>query len=427
MGVKVHLSKHRVTASDQRGHTHTHVCTGTQAGTSPRHTSCHKGADETCFTSSQGGRRGPHRDAPAWDPPPLTLYPAFSRGRRTSGGSPTRPCTLTGVQSPCGRDNRRTHSGGPQAGGGEDGGVQPCRWVHTLQMPGRAHTPTQDGSLAGQQAGRSVQRGQVRAGCLGLGGWGTWAGRARRGFLGGPQHKRHSQRGGRWAEGWPAERGPLGTEPGARRKKQAGSPASPGASRAPVAGTCPSTATAASVPGSPHCTQDVVAHASGSPSAVREQPPPGTCCRQSLGTHPDLHIGNSGGGPRGLLFPSFLNESAAWGQDMPSSLVVQTPHASLVREPKSHTLCDGVAKGNYRSAADSPYSVVFRCTPQRSSIFTDYIPHKPCPPHAYSVVSDSSPPHWLQPTRLLCSWDFPARILDWGAISSSRGSSRPRD
>ena len=303
--------------------------------------------------------RGPHRDAPAWDPPPLTLYPAFSRGRRTSGGSPTRPCTLTGVQSPCGRDNRRTRSGGLQAGGGEDGGLSPAAGFTPCRRQG-AHTRprTQDvwqGSrLAGQRKGAGAIL--VRAGCLGRGGWGTRAGRAGRGFLGGPQHKRHSQRGGCWAEGWPAARGPLGTEPGARRKKQAGSPASPGASRAPVTGTCPSAATAASVPWSPHCTQDVVAHASGAPSAVREQPPPGPCCRQSLGTHPDLHIRNSGGGPRGLLFPSFLNESAAWGQDMPSSLVVQTPHASLVREPKSHTL-RGVAKGNYRSAADSLYSV----------------------------------------------------------------------
>ena len=152
---------------------------------------------------------------------------------------------------------------------------------------------------------------------------------------------------GCWAEGWPAARGPVGTEPGARRKKQAGSPASPGASRAPVTGTCPSAATAASVPWSPHCTQDVVAHASGAPSAVREQPPPGPCCRQSLGTHPDLHIRNSGGGPRGLLFPSFLNESAAWGQDMPSSLVVQTPHVSLVRELKPHMPPAGVAKEDH--------------------------------------------------------------------------------
>ena len=33
----------------------------------------------------------------------------------------------------------------------------------------------------------------------------------------------------------------------------------------------------------------------------------------------------------------------------------------------------------------------------------------------------------LQPTRLLCPWDSPARILKWVVISSSRGYSWPRD
>ena len=45
----------------------------------------------------------------------------------------------------------------------------------------------------------------------------------------------------------------------------------------------------------------------------------------------------------------------------------------------------------------------------------------------HSVMSDSLWPHGLQPTRLLCPWDYPARILEWVAISSSRGSSWPRD
>ena len=44
-----------------------------------------------------------------------------------------------------------------------------------------------------------------------------------------------------------------------------------------------------------------------------------------------------------------------------------------------------------------------------------------------SVVSDSLGPHGLQPTRFLCPWDFPARILEWVAISFSRRSFRPRD
>ena len=35
--------------------------------------------------------------------------------------------------------------------------------------------------------------------------------------------------------------------------------------------------------------------------------------------------------------------------------------------------------------------------------------------------------HGLYPTRLLCPWNLQARILEWVAISYSRGSSQPRD
>ena len=35
--------------------------------------------------------------------------------------------------------------------------------------------------------------------------------------------------------------------------------------------------------------------------------------------------------------------------------------------------------------------------------------------------------HRLEPTRLLCPWDLQARILKWVAMSSSKGSSQPRD
>ena len=34
-------------------------------------------------------------------------------------------------------------------------------------------------------------------------------------------------------------------------------------------------------------------------------------------------------------------------------------------------------------------------------------------------MSDSSQPHGLQPTRLLCPWSFQARVLEWGAIAFS--------
>ena len=36
-----------------------------------------------------------------------------------------------------------------------------------------------------------------------------------------------------------------------------------------------------------------------------------------------------------------------------------------------------------------------------------------------SVMSDSLWPHRLQPTRLLNPWNFPARVLEWGAIAFS--------
>ena len=40
---------------------------------------------------------------------------------------------------------------------------------------------------------------------------------------------------------------------------------------------------------------------------------------------------------------------------------------------------------------------------------------------------NSLQPYGLWPTRLLCPWIFQARILEWFAISFSRGSSWPRD
>ena len=35
-------------------------------------------------------------------------------------------------------------------------------------------------------------------------------------------------------------------------------------------------------------------------------------------------------------------------------------------------------------------------------------------------MSDSSRPHGLQPTRLLHPWDFPGKVLEWGAIAFSK-------
>ena len=46
---------------------------------------------------------------------------------------------------------------------------------------------------------------------------------------------------------------------------------------------------------------------------------------------------------------------------------------------------------------------------------------------AHAVVSSSLRLHGVWPTRLLCPWNSPAGMLEWVAISFSRGSSRLRD
>ena len=59
---------------------------------------------------------------------------------------------------------------------------------------------------------------------------------------------------------------------------------------------------------------------------------------------------------------------------------------------------------------------------------TAYLPSSSVPAHAViSVVSNSLQPHGLEPTGLLCYWDFPGKNTGLVAISPSRGSSWPRD
>ena len=44
--------------------------------------------------------------------------------------------------------------------------------------------------------------------------------------------------------------------------------------------------------------------------------------------------------------------------------------------------------------------------------------------HAKSLQScPTLQPHGLEPARLLCLWDFPARTQEWVAMPSSKGSS----
>ena len=44
-----------------------------------------------------------------------------------------------------------------------------------------------------------------------------------------------------------------------------------------------------------------------------------------------------------------------------------------------------------------------------------------------SVVSNSLQPYGSWPTRLLCPWDSPGKILEWVVMPSTRGSFLPRD
>ena len=46
---------------------------------------------------------------------------------------------------------------------------------------------------------------------------------------------------------------------------------------------------------------------------------------------------------------------------------------------------------------------------------------------SHSVMSNSLRPHGLKPARLFCPWDFSGKITGGVAISSSRGTSQPRD
>ena len=61
------------------------------------------------------------------------------------------------------------------------------------------------------------------------------------------------------------------------------------------------------------------------------------------------------------------------------------------------------------------------------------MPQKLCPPSheevkvIHSVLSSSLQPHGLKPTRLPSVHGIQARILEWVAISFSRGSSRRKD
>ena len=99
---------------------------------------------------------------------------------------------------------------------------------------------------------------------------------------------------------------------------------------------------------------------------------------------------------------------------------------------------ESILKGNNPIKAYFTYHKIYPFQVYNSMIFSKFTHlcnhhHKSVLEHFYhsnkilcvcacSVVSDS-----LWPTRLLCPWNFQARVLEWVAISSCRVSSPPRD
>ena len=71
-----------------------------------------------------------------------------------------------------------------------------------------------------------------------------------------------------------------------------------------------------------------------------------------------------------------------------------------------------------------PIGSVFGCSRAQMEMFSEIVAFIPA---VCSVVSNSLQPHWLQPTRLLVHGILQARILEWVAISFSRGTSPTRD
>lgn len=225
-------------------------------------------------------RERTHREAPAWAP-----HPAFSR-QVTSDGSPTGPGTPD-------RHPESLQPGRPQARGGagrRDGSALPLG-SHPADTRARTHADThvraprtQDGPQEGQEAGRSAQRSRGRwgkGGLPGARGLGAMVGGEGRPFPGGDPSTSPTASVRVPGRGLARGEGVSGDRTGGGRQKRDRPACFPGASRVPMAGTCPLGAS--------------TAHGKPRPVAAalqvqaREQPHPGTCCKQSLRTHLDLH------------------------------------------------------------------------------------------------------------------------------------------
>ena len=199
------------------------------------------------------------------------------------------------------------------AEGWTGGTAQPCRWVPVLQTPGGAHACTHTHApehkmahlkarrLAGQRKGAGAI--VVRVGFWGLRGWGTrWAEK------GGPSRGDPSTSltvSGRVpGRGLARGEGASGDRTGGRRQKR-GRPASPGLLELPSRAPVQAWPLRSHVPGASTAHRKSWPVAAALQARLREQPHPGTCCKQSLGTHPDLHNQKlllQMVGPRGLFF-----------------------------------------------------------------------------------------------------------------------------
>ena len=93
--------------------------------------------------------------------------------------------------------------------------------------------------------------------------------------------------------------------------------------------------------------------------------------------------------------------------------------------------CDGMGAGNKQAEK----SVRLRSEMAPVSLFSPGIVGSRCMCECMCVCvcaqslshSDSLQPHGLQPTRLLCPWDFPGKNTGWVPKPSSRASFQPRD
>ena len=121
------------------------------------------------------------------------------------------------------------------------------------------------------------------------------------------------------------------------------------------------------------------------------------------------------------------------GFSLPESTILPSQHHSPTAPP-SCSLSSPSLSSAWMAGKSSDYLVLFFLASHFSSTRHSLLPN-PCDSAegvtslfwcCYLVTKSCltlCDPMTVEPTRLLCPWDFPARILEWVAISSSGGSS----